>query len=112
MLPVSVAAGNQYSVAANLVNGAASGLSSVVGQMGQSVSQGAQIADIGMNALGNKANFWGGLGSIGGTILGNNQGSGSVGGFGSLFGTQSIASTPVGGGGLSMSGMPDISNMG
>ncbi len=78
MTGAAAMAGNQYSVAANLVNGAASGLSNIVGQMGQSVSQGAQIADIGMNALGNKANFWGGLGSIGGTILGNNQGSGSV----------------------------------
>lgn len=71
-------AGNQYAIAANLVSGAASGVSSVVGQIGQSVSAGAQVAQLGMSALDNKAGFWGGLGGMAGMMMGQQGGSGSV----------------------------------
>jgi len=87
-------AGNQYSVAANLVSGAASGLSNVVGQMGQSVGQGAQVAELGMNALGNKANFWGGLSGTAGMFMGNQAGSQSMSPLSGIFGGGSPAASP------------------
>ena len=79
-------AGNQYSVAANLVTGAGSGLNSVVSQMGNSASAGFQGAQLGIDALGNKANFWGGLGNISGMMAGQQYGSQTANQITSLWG--------------------------
>jgi hypothetical protein len=92
-------AGNQYSTAANLVNGASSGVSSVVGQMGQSVNSGAQVAQLGMNALDSKAGFWGGLGGLAGMMAGQQGGSQSVAPSSGMFGGSqpTIGGTPSSG---------------
>jgi hypothetical protein len=93
MSSAAAMAGNQYSVAANLVSGAASGLSNVVGQMGQSVTQGSQVSELGMNALGNKANFWGGLSGTAGMFMGNQAGSQSMSPLSGIFGGGSPTTT-------------------
>jgi len=95
-------AGNQYSVAANLVNGAASGVSNVVGQMGQSVNSGVGLAQMGMNALDNKAGFWGGLGGLAGMMAGQQGGSQSVAPSSGMFG----------GGAPTIGGTPSTGNFG
>ena len=93
---------NQYTNAANLVTGASSGVSNVVQSMGSSVTQGAQVAQLGMSALDNKAGFWGGLGGLSGMMAGQQGGSGSVAPSSGMFG----------GGAPTIGGQPSSGNFG
>jgi hypothetical protein len=86
MSSAAAMADSQYKNAISLVTGASTGLTNIVSNMGQSVTQGSQVSELGMNALGNKANFWGGLSGTAGMFMGNQAGSQSMSPLSGIFG--------------------------